>query len=226
MFRFFRWLWDPDDGLTDDPATYRIIRDQLGLVQYNRLDVYGEHTLLITFEARRVDVTVQRHPLDGHPITAVIPVYFAAAQHIEMTASILEKVLDEPVSRVYVVHNGGEMPYYAQGTAVLERYSIKASDRLKIISAPGETLYQLWNLGWQEALQDFGDEVLIAFLNNDIDFLPGTLELLARAVLPNEIWGTYPDSACRVQDGARLTGCTIATRGTKRHGGMTRAVQC
>jgi hypothetical protein len=221
VFRFFRWLWDPDDGLTDDPATYRIIRNHLGLAQYNRLDVCGEHTPLIPFEARDIDVLVRRSALDGHPLTAVIPVYFAAVRHVEMTSSILQRVLEEQVSRVYVVYNGGEMPYCAQGMDVLERYSVEEGDRVKMIPALGETIYQLWNIGWRQSLEDFGDEVLIAFLNNDIDFLPGTLELLAKAVLPNEIWVTYPDSDCRVQDGARLTGRTIATRGTKRHGGMT-----
>jgi hypothetical protein len=39
LFRHFRWLWDPDDGLTDDPATYRLIRDHLHCEQHNRCDV-------------------------------------------------------------------------------------------------------------------------------------------------------------------------------------------
>jgi hypothetical protein len=34
--------------------------------------------------------------------------------------------------------------------------------------------------------------VLIAFLNNNIDFRPGTLEVLARAVLRSEIWRRIP----------------------------------
>ena len=70
-------------------------------------------------------------------------------------------------------------------------------------------------------MQDFGDQVLVAFVNNDIAFRPGTLEVLARAVLRNEIWATYPDPHACVADGVRLTGRTFATKGSKRHGGMT-----
>lgn len=221
VFRFFRWLWDPDDGLTDDPATYRIIRDQLGVVQYNRRDVLGVHAPLIPFEARPAHTGIRRHPLHGHPITAVIPVYFPAGEHVGMTAAILDLVLGEAVARVYVLDNGGTEPHAARGATLLEEFRAGAGDRLRVIPAPQWNIYQLWNLGWREALADFGDEVLIAFLNNDIDFRPGTLEILARAVLRNEIWATYPDPDCRVADGVRLTGRTRSTRGSKRHGGMT-----
>jgi len=58
VFRYFRWLWDPADGLTDDPATYRLIRDKLGFVQHNRLDVCGEHEPLVRFEDRDEDLSV------------------------------------------------------------------------------------------------------------------------------------------------------------------------
>jgi glycosyltransferase involved in cell wall biosynthesis len=220
VFRFFRWLWDPDDGLTDDPATYRIIRDKLGVVQYNRRDVLGEHPPLVPFEARPNDTGIRRHPLHGHPVTAVMPVYFPAAAHVEMTAAILDRVLGEAVARVYVLHNGGIEPHATQGGELLAKRSA-ADDRLRVVAAPDRNIYELWNLGWTAALADFGDEVLIAFLNNDIDFRPGTLEVLARAVLRNEIWATYPDPGCRVEDGVRLTGHTRPTRGSKRHGGMT-----
>jgi hypothetical protein len=221
LFRSFRWLWDPDDNLTDDPATYRIIRDQLGCEQYNRCDVIGLHDALVPFEARDIDTGVRRNSLAGHPITAVIPVYFPAAEQVEMTFSILEKVLDEPVARVYVVDNGGVEPYISQAAEVFAGYGAKEAERLNIIRAPGRNIYEMWNLGWKTALADFGDEVLIAFLNNDIDFRPGTLEILARAVLRNEVWVTYPDPSCRVVDGVRVNGRTHSTRGSKRHGGMT-----
>ena len=221
VFRHFRWLWDPDDGLTDDPATYRIIRDKLGIVQYNRLDVIGIHEPLVCFEDRKLDVAVRRDPLDRHPLTAFIPVYFAAAKHVEMTAFIVEKVLDEQISRLYIAQNGGEEPHLSEGIKILKRYSARERIRFQIIEAEEKTIFEMWNMGWQRALEDFGDEVLIAFLDNNIDFLPGSLELLARAVLRDEIWVTYPDPRCRVKNGARTTGRTISTQGTKRHGGMT-----
>jgi hypothetical protein len=221
LFRRFRWLWDPDDGLTDDPATYRLIRDHLGVEQYNRLDVAGEHSPLVPFEARAVDRSVRRHELAAHPITAVIPVYFPTAEHVAMTAAILERVLDEPVARVYVLDNGGRPPHLDEAAALFARLRERHGDRLCVLGAPGKTVYEMWNVGWRASLATFGDEVLVAFLNNDITFRPGLLEVLARAVLRNEIWVTYPDPSRRVADGVSLTGRTRATRGSKRHGGLT-----
>ena len=221
LFRRFRWLWDPDDNLTDDPATYRLLRDQLHCEQYNRCDVLGDHDTLVPFEARGADTGLCRHPLARHPITAVIPVYFPTAEHVQMTASILDKVFDEAVARVYIIDNGGAPEHAAEAAALFNALAVQQGARIRVIDAPGCNIHQLWNLGWQAALADFGDEVLIAFLNNDIDFRPGTLEVLARAVLRNEVWATYPDPDCRVADGVQLNGTTLATRGSKRHGGMS-----
>jgi glycosyltransferase involved in cell wall biosynthesis len=221
LFRFFRWLWDPYDNLTDDPATYRIIRDQLRCEQHNRCDLIGLHDPLVPFETRDIDADLRRNPLVDHPITAVIPVYFPTAEHVEITEAVLQKVLEEAIARVYVIDNGGVEPFVSKAAAMLDDYAVQQGDHLRTIRAPGKNIYEMWNLGWKMALADFGDEVLIAFLNNDIDFRPRTLEVLARAVLRNEIWVTYPDPGCRVADGVRLTGRTRATRGSKRHGGMT-----
>lgn len=221
VFRFFRWLWDPDDGLTDDPATYRIIRDHLGLLQHNRLDVTGEHASLVQFHLRKGDTHIQRPALWGHPITVVLPVYFVADSHVEMTRRVLEKLLPEHVAKIYVMSNGGVGRPRARGMDMLGRASEESHGKIIICTAEGNSIYEMWNLGWRQSLEDFGDEVLIAFLNNDIDFLPGTLEVLAKALVRNEVWVTYPDSSCDVGNGARLTGRTIATRGSKRHGGMT-----
>ncbi len=221
VFRYFRWLWDPDDNLTDDPATYRVIRERLGFEQYNRCDVLGLHGPLVPFDARKSDTTVHRHFLTGHPITVAIPVYFPTREHVRMTATFLEKVLSERVARIYVANNGGIEPHAGEGVALLEQLTAREGERLHTIPAHGLGIYEAWNLAWKAALSDFGDEVLIAFLNNDIDFRSGTLEVLARAVLRNEIWVAYPDPRCCVNDGVRLTGRTFSTRGSKRHGGMT-----
>ena len=221
LFRRFRWLWDADDNLSVDPATYRLIRDQLHCEQHNRCDVFGEHARLVPFEARGADTGLRRHPLARHPITAVMPVYFPTAEHVRMTAAMLDKVFDEAVARVYVIDNGGAPEHVAEAAALFNALAVQQGARIRVIDAPGCNIHQLWNLGWQASLADFGDEVLIAFLNNDIDFRPGTLEVLARAVLRNEVWATYPDPDCRVADGVRLSGTTLATRGSKRHGGMS-----
>jgi hypothetical protein len=140
VFRFFRWLWDPDDGLTDDPATYRIIRDHLGLLQYNRLDVCGIHPPLVPFHVRGRDTHVQRHALWGHPITVVLPVYFAADSHVEMTLAVLVKLLPERVARVYVMANGGVGSPRARGMEMLGRASEENHGRF--IVYPSDVVYR------------------------------------------------------------------------------------
>ena len=131
LFRHFRWLWDPDDGLTDDPATYRLIRDHLHCEQHNRCDVSGDHGVLVPFEARGTDTGVRRHPLAGHPITAVIPVYFPGPEHVEMTTAILDKVFDEMVARVYVIDNGGAAEHVAEAARELAARAAEQGARLQ-----------------------------------------------------------------------------------------------
>lgn len=221
LFRRFRWLWDPDDGLTDDPATYRVIRDQLGLEQRNRLDVIGRHAPLVAFEHRRADLGVQRHPLAGAPVVAVVPAYFPTEEHVRMTLAVLEALLDECCARVLLLDNGGLPSHRAQALEGLGTLAARHGPRLQAIGAEGCNIHQMWNLGWAAALRDFGDQVLVAFVNNDVGFRPGTFEVLARALLRNEVWATYPDPNARTADGVRLTGRTRATSGSKRHGGLT-----
>lgn len=221
LFRRFRWLTDPQDGLTDDPATYRVIRDQLHCEQRNRMDVVGRHPPLVPFEQRAADLDVRRPPLAGHPIVAVVPAWFPTPSHVAMTEQVLRDLLAEATARVYLLDNGGIAPHVDEAR---ERWAALATEhgaRLQVIAAEDCNIHQMWNVGWATALREFGDGVLIAFVNNDIRFRPGLLEVLARAVLRNEIWATYPDPSCAVDDGVRLTGRTRATSGSKRHGGLT-----
>jgi GT2 family glycosyltransferase len=220
LFRRFRWLWDPDDGLTDDPATHRLIVDQLGVAQRNRLDVIGRHEPLVAFEQRAADVGVRRHPLDAHPIVAVVPAYFPTAAHVEMTAQVLQALLRERCARVLLLDNGGTPPHAQDAGARWAALAAAHGERFQVIAAEGCNIHQMWNIGWRAALHDFGDQVLVAFINNDIRFRPGLLEVLGRAVLRNEIWVTFPDARSCVADGVRLTGYTRAASGSKRHGGM------
>lgn len=221
LFRRFRWLCDADDGLTDDPATHRVIAEQLGVVQHNRLDVVGRHGPLVPFDRRSGDRIVQRHPLERHPVVAVVPAWFPTAGHAAMTLQVLQALLAECCARVLLLDNGGDPAHRAaaaEGCAALARTH---GERLQVIDGEDLNIHQMWNAGWRAALHEFGDQVLVAFVNNDVRFRPGTLEVLARAVLPNEVWITYPDPHVRVDDGVRLTGRTLVTRGSKRHGGLT-----
>ncbi len=221
LFRRFRWLIDPDDGLSDDPATYRLIRDQLGTEQHNRLDVRGRHGPLVPFERRAADVAVQRHPLERHPIVAVVPAYAPTGAHVEMTERLLQAVLQERCARVLLLDNGGTPPHVDDAAARWAALAAAHGERFQVVEAEGCSIHQMWNIGWRAALHDFGDQVLVAFLNNDIRFRPGLLEVLARAVLRNEVWVSFPDARAALDDGVRLTGRTRAAQGSKRHGGMT-----
>ena len=221
VFRRFRWLWDPDDGLTDDPATHRVIRDQLGVEQRNRLDVMGRHGPLVAFERRGADVVLQRHALAAHPIVAVVPAYFPTAKHVEMTDVVLQALLHERCARVLLLDNGGTPPHVHEATSRWAALAALHGSRFQVIGAEGCHIHQMWNIGWRTALRDFGDQVLVAFVNNDISFRPGLIEVLARAVLPNPIWVTFPDARARLADGVLMTGSTRAASGSKRHGGMT-----
>ena len=218
LFRRFRWLWDPDAGLTDDPATYRVIREQLGVEQYNRLDVVGRHGPLRPFETRAGDVQVRRHPLDDHPIVAVVVADGSDAPQLAQAQQQALDLLDERCARVLLVDTAhphdGPTAY-----AALAGAQPPAGERLQIVPAPGCRVPQAWNIGWQLALQDFGDPVLVAFVSPGARFRPGLLEVLARAVLPREVWGTFPDADTVLEDGVRLSGRALAARGIGRHGG-------
>jgi hypothetical protein len=207
--------------LSDDPATHRLLTQIAGVQQYVRHDVLGRHPTLLPFERRRGDTSLQRHPLNDHPLVAVMPAYYPTSGHVQMTQTALQLLLREPTARVYLLDNGGD-PAHAEAARTMQALLSQAHGaRLQHIPAEGCNIYQMWNLGWTAALQDFGDQVLIAFVNNDIHFRPGLLEVLARALLRNEVWATHPDDRARVADGVRLSGRTHATRGSKRHGGLT-----
>lgn len=221
LFRRFRWLWDPDDGLTDDPATHRLVQELLGYPQHVRHDVVGAHPRLLPFEHRAGDTRLSRPALSAHPLVAVMPAYYPTSAHVELTDKALRMLLAEPTARVYLLDNGGEAPHVEAARTAQDRLAVDKGGRLQRIEAEGANIHQMWNEGWRAALRDFGDQVLIAFVNNDIVFRPGTLEVLARAVLRNEIWATYPDPRAATADGVRLTGRTFATHGSKRHGGLT-----
>lgn len=221
LLRRFRWLWDPDDGLTDDPATHRLVLQLTGVEQHVRHDVVGHHPPLMPFERRPGDTALQRHPLSGHPLVAVVPAYYPTAAHVQMTQAVLQRLLREPTARVYLLDNGGDAVHAQAARAQQMALAQAHGGRLQRIAAEDFNIHQMWNMGWAAALQDFGDQVLIAFVNNDIHFRPGTLEVLARALLKNEVWATHPDNSARVADGVRLSGRSITTHGSKRHGGLT-----
>lgn len=221
LFRKFRWLADPDDGLTDDPATHRLVMQVSGLEQHVRHDVLGRHPPLLPFEQRRGDTALQRHPLSGHPLVAVVPACYPTAWHVQLTQALLQRLLREPTACVYLLDNGGDAVHAQAARAQQAALAQDHGGRLQRIAAQDCGIYQMWNLGWTAALQDHGNQVLIAFVNNDITFRPGTLEVLARALLKNEVWATHPDDRAHVAEGVRLSGRTIATRGSKRHGGLT-----
>lgn len=61
------------------------------------------------------------------------------------------------------------------------------------VDARGMGIYAMWNRGWQMALE-IANPVNVAILNDDIQILPGTLKLLARALRAEpRIGAVFPD---------------------------------
>lgn len=84
---------------------------------------------------------------------------------------------------------------------------------------PDATITQMWNEGWQWALEESaGPQVNVAFLNNDITVPPGFLQRLARDLRDHdEAWISYPDYD---HQGAVADLGVRVTQGSFRHGGM------
>ena len=112
-------------------------------------------------------------------------------------------------------------------TAEAVKNECKIDKRFMHINMSGFGIYQMWNYGWKYALDHSGKdgEVNVAILNNDISFLPGTIERLSDALRSEALVGiTYPDYDVRCSSLGSIgptTGFPLRqTTGTYRSGGM------
>jgi len=120
------------------------------------------------------------------PIVAVIPTRFDTTYLLRLLSSLGD------IEMLYIMDNGldsDRLSYLQQ--ELLSNTSIKDAT---IIHCPELSIYQMWNLGWDAAIKDFGPKVYIAILNDDIYFLPNTLSKLSQYLEQNDDIGAIcPD---------------------------------
>jgi hypothetical protein len=92
-----------------------------------------------------------------------------------------------------------------------------------ILDCSNLNIYEMWNVGWQTASLLNGNlSFNIAFLNNDIEFLDGTLSALSDLINSDDgIWVAYPDYNKSNAGGVIPDAGFAFTEGTYRHGGMS-----
>lgn len=151
-----------------------------------------------------------------YPTYAVIPF----KDEVEMTKHVVQLCIDDPVvGHVVLLNNGSSEQTNADLDAFL--VGIEGTE-VHLIDATGQGIYKMWNMGWQFAIDNENrGPSNIAFLNNDIHFLPGTIERLVKVLRRQEdALVTYPDydrpTSNRVTPGYNIR----ATKGTKKDGGM------
>jgi len=141
----------------------------------------------------------------------------------DRTAEVIEAVLADPaVDVLFLADNGSTDPRLLE---YLDRVIL--SPRVVLNRGPaleaGGSLYALWNevVRTAQAIEP-GDPVNVALLNNDVRFLPGTIEALADALRssPSEVAAVYPDWNRRLTDGHDVAGLTV-TSGAWSKGGLS-----
>jgi hypothetical protein len=112
------------------------------------------------------------------PTVAVIPSRYEPAR-----LKVLLRVVKQEAD-VIVLDNGHEPPL------------VTSDPRVCLVDARGDSIYRMWNRGWEMARQR--GLVNVAVLNDDIVIVPGTLRLLARALrAAPRIGCVYPDASVR-----------------------------
>ena len=104
-------------------------------------------------------------------------------------------------------------------TRALVESAAREDDRVLVIPADGIGIYEMWNAGASLALE-YANPVNVAYLNNDLDWCPGMLSVLADHLRADDRRGAvYPDWFRRVAEGVGSFS-TQATEGTSRRLGM------
>lgn len=151
-----------------------------------------------------------------YPTYAVIPF----KDEVELTKHVISLCFDDPVVQHVVLLNNGSS---AETMAELDGWlSINGGSEVHIIDATGMGIYKMWNVGWQFAIDNENrGPSNIAFLNNDIHFMPNTIKKLTEVLRRREdALVVYPDydrpTSQRISPGQQVR----ATYGTKKDGGM------
>lgn len=126
-------------------------------------------------------------------VAVIIPVFFGEEEHVRMTWELVNDLLEDPsVACVRIEFNGGTTPWLGPGGAMLGRL-LARDRRVAVHNATGVGIYAMWNLGCAHAVQEFGADVKLAILNNDLVLAPSTITTLARMLEVDGVGVTYPD---------------------------------
>lgn len=147
-----------------------------------------------------------------------------------MTTYVVVPVKDEPALACNVVARATQAKevcvwVYDNGSTRETRVALEEfeSDKCGIHDAAGMGLYEMWDDAWSTAQTQSGDNLYeIAFLNSDIDFLPGTLERMRTSLRACGVGAVSPDYSRTVAEGESLAKdmSVRKVRGSYRHGGL------
>lgn len=114
------------------------------------------------------------------PTVVVIPSRYERKRLRRLVLPLLRE------AQVIVLDNGHEPPLTPYGP------------QMTVVDAPGDSIYRMWNRGWQMARAQWPVRVNVAIINDDIQIIPGTIRLLARALRAEPRIGcVYPDASVR-----------------------------
>lgn len=104
----------------------------------------------------------------------VVPVAFFTADHVDMTATFLEALREEPgCAEVHVFHNGGPVEWSPAASPPMAATRRLPRPQVWIHDARGWSFYRMWNTGIRMCAG------IALVLNNDIEWDRGTLAALA-----------------------------------------------
>lgn len=160
---------------------------------------------------------MSREPYRGVPTYVVVPF----KDEVEITKHVVNLCSFDPsIKQVILFDNGSK----SESVKDLECWlpEITKSVEIKPISAPRKGIYEMWNNGWELALSVEPGSFNVAFLNNDISFLPHTIEAMSYGLRSRlDAMVVYPDYDRDTTEGIELVRESLKkTNGTKKDGGM------
>lgn len=197
---------------------------ELGEYYRNVDPVDLEHELLSAgFE--RADVTVLGNDVrataragTGAPIAVAIPF----VDQYTRTRHVIELVLADPaVDLIILDDNGSTQPSLASFLEELDDRRIVHNRRPPL--GEGTSIYSIWNADLELTSGILGPDAVLFILNNDIDFLPGTIGLLAEilADAPSDVAAIYPNWERPLEDGIDAGAGIYPTTGAWSKGGLS-----
>lgn len=124
-----------------------------------------------------------------YPITAIIPTRYENPY----LKPILETLEQDSVSKILLLDNG---------LSEQEKSNYWKFPKLSIIPCHGLSIYNMWNIGIDLAIEAFGTDSYTAVLNDDIALYPDTMRYLAEALEKDDLLtAVSPDYSRRINGG-------------------------